>query len=635
MRSLRKSWSVASGVLIFLCSCSGKPSLPGSNPAADFGFRPPAPVASGPVPNVSVTPTRPPRPTRDGWGRYLLLNRGLYVQFERRGWPSGYSPGETIQLFTNFDSVVNSLVSDEVSLQLDAMRAMGVNTITFELRTAGPTTDLTVFPTCNINTVLGLQWPQPSATELTNLPKFFDLVQSKGMRIWLRLTNTHQEENPPTNAETWLGSILGAIGDHPALDLVLFEGDLKTIDTNNDMIPDSCGGQAETPLWLGPTSVNAHYVKWAIAYAMSLGMGARKLSAEEVVGAYILDAQIPSGWNATDGHLWQTVGVMKSIFDALNIPDAQRTYALSFYENRKCFNTSGVTCVPDEIAPLWDDAEFQTIFSLITANGAKVGPNGARVVVPEFGNNVPVDPNWSTPHAVENFYALMEKFGVEGGSFWRWASFNNSEDSDSTLATPVEIRGLTFTYNPVQKEILDMGGFHLASIANPSFESSSNSTTPDHWFIAGYGNANWYDLTQESGQPEVLTRGTHALRLATGSATNGGVTATSDPIKVSPGIQYTTTANMRFSWTGDLNPSADPTQRPQVFVNILCFRIDGSTCSQPATAFRYFQEDSTVGFETFPVQYTPPSDAWSVRVQFGIARNGLPSPIVFDVDNVR
>src|SRR6266480_2901403 len=101
-----------------------------------------------------------------------LRTRGLWVQFERRGWASEYWPGQVIQQFNNFDSVLGHKVSDEVALQLNAMRAMGVNTITIELRTANTDGNFT-FPTCNINPVLGFQWPQPTATELANLPLLF------------------------------------------------------------------------------------------------------------------------------------------------------------------------------------------------------------------------------------------------------------------------------------------------------------------------------------------------------------------------------------------------------------------------------------------------------------------------------
>jgi hypothetical protein len=134
-----------------------------------------------------------------------LPTRGLWVQIEERGYPNGYWPGDVIQRFNDYDPVVGHTVSEEVTIQMDAMRAMGVNTITIELRTADQDANHT-FPTCHINPVLGFQWPQPTATELTNLPLYCNLAQSKGMKIILVLTNTHMEEQPPTNSQTWLGA---------------------------------------------------------------------------------------------------------------------------------------------------------------------------------------------------------------------------------------------------------------------------------------------------------------------------------------------------------------------------------------------------------------------------------------------
>src|SRR5262245_61282622 len=40
----------------------------------------------------------------------LLPIRGLWVQFERRGWSSGYWPGEVVQNLNMFDSVVQRTV---------------------------------------------------------------------------------------------------------------------------------------------------------------------------------------------------------------------------------------------------------------------------------------------------------------------------------------------------------------------------------------------------------------------------------------------------------------------------------------------------------------------------------------------
>ncbi|HEY2102528.1 MAG TPA: hypothetical protein VGH08_04660 [Chthoniobacterales bacterium] len=373
----------------------------------------------------------------------LLPTRGLWVGFERRGWAAEYWNGQVIQQFNDFDSIVGHKVSDEVALQLDAMRGMGVNTISFPLVTADQDGDHS-YPLCHNNPVGGFQWPQPTATELTNLGLFFDLVQSKGMKVILILTNTHMEEQPPANSQTWLGAILNVVKNHPALDLVVFYGDAHTIDTNGDGIPDSCGGQSEPPLWLGPSAVAASYVKWAISYAMSLGMPASKLSAASVVGNYFTDSQPPAGPDATDQHLWSPIVVMKSIFDSLNIPANQRVYALSFYEHSKCATAQSLPCT-DSDAPTWAEETLRDVL-------LRVG-RGPRIVAVEMGNLTPVDPVWSTSQGLESLIRLMSQYGTDGGSFWRWTSFVNSEDSDPTLAQPVKQRGTSFTYNPV-KDVL-------------------------------------------------------------------------------------------------------------------------------------------------------------------------------------
>jgi Bacterial Ig-like domain (group 2)/Immunoglobulin domain len=169
----------------------------------------------------------------------LLKNAGLWTQFESRGTPDQYyGSGQIIQNWNQFDSVVGSTVAREVSLQLDKMKAMGVNTITIQLRTADPTyTGNFTPPDCNEPPVLGLQFPQPTTTELANLPLFFDMVQSKGMKVWLGLVNTHMEQQPPVNSQTWLTAIFGVIGKHPALDLITFDGTEYTRQTPMDRPP--------------------------------------------------------------------------------------------------------------------------------------------------------------------------------------------------------------------------------------------------------------------------------------------------------------------------------------------------------------------------------------------------------------
>ena len=309
---------------------------------------------------------------------FALQTRGLWVQFERRGWPVEYWPGQIIQNFNQFDSVVGHNVSDEVALQLDAMRAMGVNTITIELRTADKDGNFT-FPTCDIDPALGFQWPQPTATELANLTPFFDLVHSKGMKIILVLVNTHMEQQPPANSQNWLGAILNVVKNHPALSMVVFNGTPRTIDNSGDGIPDACGIPAEAPLWLGPRSVPANYLSWAIGYAMSLGLPASKLTGGTIVGDYFTDSEPPAGPDATDGHLWKPVGVLKTLFDGLGIANDQRAYGLSFYEHRKCATARNLQCT-DADPPTWADQTLQDVYSVIGAN------SGARVVAYEMGN---------------------------------------------------------------------------------------------------------------------------------------------------------------------------------------------------------------------------------------------------------
>ncbi len=375
----------------------------------------------------------------------ILPVRGLYVQFERRGWPAEFWSGEAIQNFNDTDAVLGHTVSQEIALQLDTIRSLGVNTITFELRSADSVYLGGSFtpPDCNIPPVLGFQYPQPTATELTNLVSFFDLVQSKGIKVFLRLVNTHMEEQPPTKNTVWLGSILNAIKSHPALDLVLFEGNTHLVDTNGDGIGDACGIPAEPPLWLGPASVPAQYIRWAIAFAESLGISPGKLSAEAIVGDFFTMSEPPSGPDATNGHLWNPIRVLKMILDSLAIPNNQRTYAISFYEHRKCYNAQNLPCT-DEDENAWAGETLANIFAVIGQG------TGARVVAPEMGLLTTSDTAWTTVKALQSLMTLMGQYGVDGGSFWRWTNFQNSEDSDPTNPQPVKWRGTAFVYSPVR-----------------------------------------------------------------------------------------------------------------------------------------------------------------------------------------
>jgi hypothetical protein len=228
----------------------------------------------------------------------------------------------------------------------------------------------------------------------------------------------------------------------------------------------------------------------------------------------------------------------------------------------------------------------------------------------------------------------MGKYKTQGGSFWRWTSFSNDEDADPQLADPVKERGIGFNYRRVQQEVFDMGGFHLHKIPNGSFESGTAS--PSSWTISGTGQGRRYLLTGEAGQPEVPSRGKYALRLTTLNGENDEVRALSQMIAVASETSYTTTANLRFNWSGDPNPGGDPQIRPQVFVSIRYFGSDGlpSTVRTNDT-FRYFQEDSPIVFGTFPLKYTTPGDTHFVQIEIGVVRNGLPTPITLDVDNLR
>lgn len=576
-------------------------------------------------------------------GRYRLNTRGLWTEFERRGWSNGYYTGDMIQRFNQFDDQLqndlnvnlpgvraSSTVGAEVGLQLDIMRAWGINSVTVELRTSDPTyvPDGFVPPGCNLPPVLGFQWPQPTPIELANLTAFFDLAQSKGIRVLLMLNNTHMEENPPTNSQTWLGAILNVVKNHPALDVVAFGGNTHTVDNSGDGIPDACGIPAEPPLWLGPASVPAQYVKSALAYGAALGVPLRKLSAEAIIGDFFTDSQAPAGPANTDHHQWSPITILKGIFDSLGIPDSQRTYLVSFYEHRKCATARNLPCTPDTDPHTWAEQTIQAVRSV-------VGNNGPRIIAAEMGAMTPIQANWPAERALESLVALMEKYGIDGGNYWTWAATDTAiEASPDNVGQPIKRRGVDFVYNLVQKELVDFAGFHLIAIANGSFEAGS--TSADNWTGGGAGTVVRFRLADEPGQPVLPSRGDFALRLTTGSGANDAVSAMSDEIDVSPNTTYTTTANLRFQWTGDAGVGTSSTSRPQIYMMMRYFGGDG----RPSTVrsqdiFRYYQESGSADFGTFPISYTTPSDAMTVKLEFSAMRNGMAQPIALDVDNVR
>jgi hypothetical protein len=157
----------------------------------------------------------------------------------------------------------------------------------------------------------------------------------------------------------------------------------------------------------------------------------------------------------------------------------------------------------------------------------------------------------------------------------------------------------------------------------------------DRWTASASGTVARFRLADEPGQPVVATRGSYALRLATAIGPSGAVSAHSEPVAVSPNTAYTTTANLRFQWTGDSLTEANPL-RPQVYLTLRYLSADGSPSSSRASdTFRWYQEDGAAGFGTFPAAYTTPADAKWVILEYGALSNGLAQPISFELDNVR
>jgi hypothetical protein len=395
--------------------------------------------------STPVSPTETVRPTPTPIPRVLLPVRGVIGPFERRGFPSGYYEGQILREFNNYDQFVGGTAAQEIGLQLDAMRSMGINTITLTLSAADHQPGgAFVPPACPVNPDLGPLFPQPTETEMTNLKALFDLVNSKGIQIVLNLSNTHMEDQ--AGSETWLRSILEVVKDHPALYLVLFGGDIHIHHYDAPGVSDFCGGRAEPPLYEGPGVGSIKYLKWALSLAHSLGIPYRKLSAEAILGCYACVAQAPNQF-MTDGHYWSPEAVLKGIFDDLNIPNDQRTFAISFYEQHKCNGTlPGLTC---EDAPphQWALETINRLFDVIGRD------NGARVVAVETGYLTPLVTDWNTELALESLVWIYQAYGIEGCGFWLWTNFQNSEDLDPTRTPPVKQRGPGFNYNPV-KDIL-------------------------------------------------------------------------------------------------------------------------------------------------------------------------------------
>ncbi len=405
----------------------------------------------------------------------LLPVRCLYVSFDKRGYPSGYYSGDVISNFNQYDPVVGHTIKEEVSLQLDEINKLGVNSIAFELRSSDPVFFFEPFtpPNCNISPALGLQYPQPTVVETSNLVDFLDLVNSKGMKVFLRLVNTHMEEQPPLNNKIWLGTILKAIKNHPALALVLFEGNQHTLDSNGDGKGDICGIPAEPPLWDGSDSIPADYIKWAIAYAHSLGFPYQQLSAEAVVGDFSATQPEVSGY-------WNTVQVLKEIFDAVNIPEEERTYAISLYERPKCAY-SRIPC-EDEHPHLWAiqtmDYLFETLGTNTKSNVVMVEMGLTTNIVHSTTDRYDYEPviyeHWNKELAMESLVWLMQTYGVDGGCYWAWSNTSSMEEIDPVYGQQVKRRGIEFEYNPLKDVVENLYTYGQ----NQTLQLSSESIPP-------------------------------------------------------------------------------------------------------------------------------------------------------------
>ena len=507
-------------------------------------------------------------------GHNLLKTRGLWTYFEHRGVSSGYHAGELLE------AIDDPSARNDVAAQLKVMRAMGVNELTYELRSAdGPWPVDSTYPRCFRSTALGPLWPEPTSQQLAGLRTLYGLANAYGMRIMLVLNTTHMER-PDSNA-AWLGSIIGTVKDLPAFDLVIFGGDRHSIDAlpPYDGVPDSCGGESEAPLWLGPDSPQGRYVQWAIAYGRSLGVPPRQLAAEAIVGDYRHEAQQAAGPDAQDGHLWRPLEILRTIYDRLGFPPSERTYPLSLYAHRKC-------AYVESWLPCADQSQDAWVQQTLVASKARVEPS-ARLTLIEFGAGA-----GEYQRTVEQLGSVMLNLGIEGGTYWKWAD----ETNDPTWTDPASVvkqRGYAFIFNPQQRELADLYGFHLADVPNGSFENGSAG-----WKIAGRAESRPLD-------ENAPWRGSSYLRL-TGKTTSAR-------IRVSPSTRYTTTAHLRLT-----SPAT------------VTFRY--FTCKNKPSGKRKLDTFRPAApqpsFQTFPFIYTTPVDACWLRMD-------VSALTAIDVDAVR
>ena len=146
---------------------------------------------------------------------------------------------------------------------------------------------------------LGLDWPQPTATELTNLKSFFDLVASKGMKVDLcSRPRTWRNRRTQIHRLGWVQFRHGK--GHPALDLFCSAVIAHTVAKLR-------GRTHQTPVVARAGNLRCgwgrllcrHLSGVGDSLRSSHGIPANQISAEAIVGAYFLDSSGPTCPEAT------------------------------------------------------------------------------------------------------------------------------------------------------------------------------------------------------------------------------------------------------------------------------------------------------------------------------------------------